>query len=101
MKIQIKAGKFIPKIQIGVERWKYYLPLNIYVSNTGKLKDAEGKAINVCASHNYLMYKGRPVHRIVMACWKPVPGYESLTVDHLDHNTRNNSVKNLESKIIK
>ena len=31
-----------------------------------------------------------------MLTWKPIPNAESLTVDHLDHNKRNNSVENLE-----
>lgn len=31
-----------------------------------------------------------------MLTWRPIPDAENLTVDHLDHNKRNNTVYNLE-----
>ena len=31
-----------------------------------------------------------------MLTWRPIPGAEDLTVDHLDHNKRNNALTNLE-----
>lgn len=31
-----------------------------------------------------------------MLTWKPIPNAEELTVDHLDHNKRNNCLENLE-----
>jgi hypothetical protein len=31
-----------------------------------------------------------------MLTWKPIPDRENYTVDHLDHNKRNNAVDNLE-----
>ena len=31
-----------------------------------------------------------------MLTWKPIPDAENLTVDHLNHNKRDNSVANLE-----
>ena len=31
-----------------------------------------------------------------MFTWRPIPNAEALTVDHLDHNKRNNSLSNLE-----
>jgi hypothetical protein len=36
------------------------------------------------------------LHRVVMLTWKPTPEAEELTVDHLDHNKRNNALSNLE-----
>jgi hypothetical protein len=36
------------------------------------------------------------LHRVVMLTWKPTPEAEKLTVDHLDHNKRNNALSNLE-----
>jgi hypothetical protein len=36
------------------------------------------------------------LHRLVMLTWKPTPEAEGLTVDHLDHNKRNNALSNLE-----
>jgi hypothetical protein len=39
-------------------------------------------------------YQGKSVHRIVMETFRPIEG--KMTVDHLDHNKRNNSLDNLE-----
>ena len=87
---------FLPKLHIELERWKYCTALDIYVSNLGRLRDKDGTIQTVCTSNGYLHWKGKPVHRIVMQTWKPTPGYAFLTVDHLDHNTRNNKLSNLE-----
>lgn len=87
---------FMPKIHLGLERWKYYMPLDCYISNYGHIKDANGVPQSVGAQNNYLVYRGKFVHRLVMECWAPVPNYACLTVDHKDHNTRNNAVYNLE-----
>ena len=97
MKIKLlNYKKITPRLHIGLERWKYYLPMDIYVSNYGNIKDKFGELQHVCAKENYITYKGKYVHRIVMQVWKPVPNFESLTVDHLNHNTRDNRVSNLE-----
>ena len=92
----MKFGRFTPKLHICIERWKYYLPLDIYVSNMGNIKDVNGEQQRVCASDGYLFYKGKKVHRIVLEAWRPVPNYAKLTVDHINHNTRDNSLSNLE-----
>lgn len=89
--------KFVhPQFHFGIERWKYYLPLDIYVSSFGRIKDAAGELQKVGVKDNYLVYKGKLVHRIVIQAFNPVPNYANLTVDHLDHNTRNNRLDNLE-----
>lgn len=36
------------------------------------------------------------VHRLLMEVFKPVDNMEELTVNHIDHNKRNNSLDNLE-----
>ena len=36
------------------------------------------------------------MHRLVLLTWRPIPNAEDLTVDHLNHNKRDNSVNNLE-----
>lgn len=36
------------------------------------------------------------VHRLVMETWHPISNPEEMTVDHLDHNKRNNDIRNLE-----
>lgn len=92
----MKRRWFIPKLHIELERWKYYLPLDIYVSNLGNIRNTAGDHQKVCVSNGYTYYKGRRVHRIVMEAWNPVPGFAELTVDHLNHNTRDNRVSNLE-----
>lgn len=88
--------KFMPQIHIEIERWKYHMPLDIYVSNLGRIKDTAGEIQTVCKKDNYLYYKGKAVHRIVMQTWKPTPGYAWLTVDHKNHNTWDNRISNLE-----
>ena len=35
-------------------------------------------------------------HRLVMLTFKPIPNAENLTVDHLNHNKRENTIYNLE-----
>jgi hypothetical protein len=51
-------------------------------------------------SNGYIYVKTRngyqTAHRLVMKTWKPTEDMENLTVDHLDHNKRNNAVDNLE-----
>lgn len=84
------------RVNVEIERWKYYIPLDIYVSSKGRIKDKEGNLQTVCAENNYLFYKGTPIHRIVAQAFKPIPNYATMTVDHLNHNTRDNCVDNLE-----
>lgn len=91
----------LPKIKINIERWKYNKELGIYVSNMGNFKDSKKKDIKILTdSKGYLRIptkKGvKTAHRIVMTTWKPVKNQEELTIDHLDHNKRNNSLSNLE-----
>lgn len=87
---------FIPNLHIGFEKWKYCMALDVYISSYGRIKNTDGEIQTLCSKDNYLFYKGRPVHRLVMEMFHPVPGYANLTVDHKDHNTRNNKISNLE-----
>ena len=90
----------LPSFIFNIERWKWNSEYGLYVSNMGHLKKADGtiikpkvdKYLYVCS------YEGKwtGVHRIVMMTWKPLSNYTNMTVDHLDHNTRNNAVNNLE-----
>lgn len=88
--------KFLPELHIEFERWKYHMPLDIYVSTMGRIKNSKGEIQTVCKKDGYLYYKGKLVHRIVMQTWKPTPGYAWLTVDHKNHNTWDNRLSNLE-----
>ena len=41
-------------------------------------------------------YGLKSAHRLVMLTFKPIPNAEDLTIDHLNHNKRDNSLNNLE-----
>lgn len=100
----------LPKIRIEVERWKWNKNYKLYVSNLGNFKDATGEIIKpkVESKGGYLVIpicnnkegivKYIFCHRIVMETWCPKAEMwkEKLTVDHLDHNKRNNKKENLE-----
>ena len=94
--------KFIfPTFNFNVERWKWNKEYQIYVSNMGRFRDEDKRLIPVKLSQSgYLWVKtnvGRKLaHRVVMLTWEPIPNAEDLTVDHKDHNRRNNAVSNLE-----
>ena len=94
--------KFIlPKIFLGIERWKWNKEYRVYVSNMGHFKDEHKENLPVkTTTSGYLNVKTRCgyklAHRLVMLTWRPIPGAEDLTVDHLDHNKRNNALTNLE-----
>lgn len=85
-----------PRFHFNIETWKYYKPLDVYVSSMGRIKNTKGELQSCGVKGNYLMYRGCLVHRIVMETFKAVPNYAHMTVDHLNHNTRDNSVNNLE-----
>ena len=42
------------------------------------------------------MHRHFLAHRVVMLTWRPTPNAEHLTIDHLNHNKRDNSLENLE-----
>lgn len=73
----------------------------MYVSNFGHFRDVhrqpipqyvnDGGYMTVQTAHGFSF-----AHRIVMKTWRPVVDMDHLTVDHLDHNKRDNSVYNLE-----
>ena len=86
----------LPSFHFNIERWKYYMPMDVYVSSFGRFKDKDGNILPPTAKNNYIVFRGEPVHRLVMTLFKPVPGCAGMTVDHLDHNTRNNNISNLE-----
>jgi hypothetical protein len=85
------------KFHFSIERWKFNKEYSLYVSTWGNVKDAKKKDQPVYANHGYLFVRtGKdvtPVHRLVMETFKPEGKH--LTVDHIDHNKRNNHIKNL------
>lgn len=89
----------LPKIHF--ERWKLNKELNIYVSTFGNFKTKDKQPIKPFTSSNmrYLSIsvdkKLYLAHRVVLSTFKPTKD-KTLTVDHKDHNTKNNCLSNLE-----
>ena len=92
----MKIKNFLPKIHIEIERWKYLESMDVYISSLGRFKDKNGEFLSVGAKNNYLVFRGEYIHRLILSTFKPVPGWAGLTVDHLNHNTRDNRISNLE-----
>lgn len=96
--------KFIlPRFLFKVERWKWNPDYRIYVSNMGHFKNEHKQdlPIKINKKNGYCgvivpNFGFKHAHRLVMLTWRPIPDAENLTVDHLDHNKRNNTVYNLE-----
>lgn len=91
-----------PTINFKVEKWKWNKEYRVYVSNLGHFKDEHKNnlfyKINSKTGYAYIKtaYGIKAAHRLVLLTWKPIPNAESLTIDHLDHNKRDNSLTNLE-----
>jgi hypothetical protein len=91
-------------IHFSIERWKWNADFGIYVSNKGRFRSRDKKDLPIrigakgyCYVHcEGTVHKYRLAHRVVMLTWCPTDDAENLTVDHIDHNKRNNSVNNLE-----
>ena len=91
----------MPSFNWNIEKWKWNKEYRVYVSNMGHFKDEFKNDIPVkINSGGYISIKTnlgfKLAHRLVLLTWRPIPDAESLTVDHLNHNKRDNSVKNLE-----
>lgn len=90
----------LPKIRLVIERWKYNKEYEVYVSTLGNFKTKKRKELKPHISKGYCYIKTckgcKSAHRLVLMTWKPNKFYEVLTVDHLNNNTRDNSLKNLE-----
>lgn len=90
-----------PSIILKIERWKWNKDYGCYVSNQGHFKDRHKRRLPILINQSgYITIKTEVgfilAHRLVMFTWRPIPNAEQLTVDHLDHNKRNNAVENLE-----
>lgn len=91
-------------IHFSIERWKWNPTFGIYVSTKGRFRNQDKKDIPIQIGDNgyCMVYCGGTVHRhlsahrVVMLTWRPTDNAENLTVDHLDHNKRNNALDNLE-----
>lgn len=91
----------LPKIDFKIEKWKWNNEYKIYVSSLGHFKNKYKQNIPIkvnskgycCILTNYGL---KAVHRLVLLTFKPIPNAESLTIDHLNHNKRDNLLSNLE-----
>ena len=94
----------LPRIKLNIERWKYNPTFELYVSNMGHIRNKSKADIapKIMENGYVVVYVNGSIngymllHRVVMLTWKPTPEAEQLTVDHLDHNKRNNALSNLE-----
>lgn len=86
---------------INFEKYRWNKDYGVYVSNLGHFKDRYKRLLPVKINlGGYLVIKTEKgyisAHRLVMYTWRPIPNAENMTVDHLNHNKRDNSLKNLE-----
>lgn len=94
--------KFIcPRFIFKVEKWKWNKEYRLYVSTMGHFRDEHKQPIPIKLNRNgYVVIRTRNgyqmAHRLVMKTWMPTEDMDNLTVDHLDHNKRNNVLDNLE-----
>ena len=91
-----------PTLILNIERWKYNKEYEVYVSNLGHFKSKSKKNLSFKINdYGYCMVKTgagtlKLAHRLVLLTWRPIPNAEDLTIDHLNHNKRDNTLKNLE-----
>lgn len=91
-----------PTIRIQIEKWKWNKQYHVWVSNMGNFRDELKHPLpiridNISGYCSIITPFGvRTAQRLVLTTWKPVSGAADLTIDHLDHNKRNNSLDNLE-----
>ena len=91
-----------PRFNLKIERWKWNKEYRVYISSLGRFKDEYKRNIPVkissrtgyCNVETACGYK--VAHRLVLLTFRPIPNAEDLTVDHINHNKRDNSLNNLE-----
>jgi len=93
------------KLHLNIEKWKYNPNYEIFVSSLGnfKYKDKTDVPIKIDQC-GYITVPLKTVggirthyaHRLVMETFFPRDDMAVMTVDHINHNKRDNSVKNLE-----
>lgn len=90
-------GIMFPSFTLNIERWRWNEEFQLWVSNQGHFKDKNGKIIPIkIDNQGYCRVNFQSAHRVVTMTWIPCDNPKDMTVDHLNHNKRDNSVKNLE-----
>ena len=95
--------KFIfPSFNFKIEKWKWNSEYRVYVSTLGNFKDEHKRSLPLKIGNNkgYVFIRTangfKAAHRLVLLTFRPIPNAEELTVDHKNHNKRDNSLENLE-----
>jgi len=90
-------------INFEIEKWKWSDKYNIWTSTLGRFKDKKRKIIDTkITEQGYVLVKAQDengwmlAHRVIMETWKPLESYNQMSVDHINANKRDNSLKNLE-----
>lgn len=88
-------------LHLTLERWKWNDEYQVWVSTLGNVRSKNKKDKKILIAKNgYCSVKiGTKlvlIHRLVMKTWCPCEDMGQLTIDHLDHNKRNNRLSNLE-----
>lgn len=94
----------LPTIKIRIERWKFNKNYGVWVSTHGRFKNRDKADLPYRINDNgYVVIKVECTscryelaHRLVMMTWRPTTEAKRLTVDHKNHNKRDNSLENLE-----
>ena len=90
-------GIMLPSFTLNIERWRWNEEFQLWVSNQGHFKDKNGKVVPIkIDNQGYCRVNFQSAHRVVAMTWIPCDNPKDMTVDHLNHNKRDNSVKNLE-----
>ena len=90
-----------PRLHFSLERWKKNKEYDVYVSNYGNIRSCKDKSLieqrisNKGYSVVFTKNGAVPVHRLVGETWLQKTKEDGNTIDHIDNNKRNNSVKNL------
>lgn len=90
-----------PRFIFKIERWKWNKEYRVYVSNLGNFKNEHKQNLPFLINQSgYIIIKTengyKLAHRLVMLTFCPIPNAEDLTVDHKNHNKRDNNLNNLE-----
>lgn len=90
-----------PKLHISIERWKWNEKYGVYVSTEGNVRGKYKKPLKILVAPNgYLKVRTKEglqsVHRLVLITFRSIDNEDGMTVDHLNHNKRDNRISNLE-----
>ena len=94
----------LPTLKISFERWRFNKDYGVYVSTHGRFRNRDKANLPIkinqkgycCVKVDCTTCSMMLAHRLVMLTWRPTDEAETLTVDHKNHNKRDNSLENLE-----